>query len=92
MQTDREKLIELIHIWSAMQLPTDCVSAEAMEKHLADYLISKGVTFPVRCKDCKECIVRTLPDIGTIISTHCNLYSRDVNENDFCSYGERKEK
>lgn len=89
MKTDREKLIDILidgnnTMWWVF-LDNYQISA------FADYLISKGVTIPVRCKDCKKCIVRRLPDLGTIISTHCNLYRRDVNENEFCSYGERKE-
>ena len=51
-------------------------------------LKAKGAIMPVRCKDCKHCIY---------ISYACGdvrcgkLYTDNITENDFCSYGERRE-
>ena len=51
---------------------------------LADYLMRNGVVIPVRCKDCAS-------GKG---ATHkvCPLYKQGLmRDNDFCSYGERKD-
>lgn len=42
----------------------------------------------VRCKDCKRC---KLDDLGNLI---CGLtiYEMEISKNDYCSYGERKDK
>ncbi len=61
--TDREKLIELVHEALEKCNTTLCSECEYIElnngccdlcfEHLAaDYLISKGVTIPVRCGEC----------------------------------------
>lgn len=41
----------------------------------------------VRCKDCKE-----LHRSDDKLAQHCKFYGAMVQEDDFCSYGERKEK
>ena len=48
---------------------------------VADHLIANGVTIPVRCKDCTEWDERN-QECGHWYGFH---------ENDFCSYGERKD-
>lgn len=45
----------------------------------------------VRCGECVSCSVRRLEYNGEIISCFCNRASRVVKENDYCSYGERRE-
>ena len=47
---------------------------------LADYLIKNGVVLPVRCKDCKN----------RCYSNVCEIFKRQMQDNCFCSYGERK--
>ena len=54
-----------------------------------DILIANGVTIPVRCKDCKWA------EYGKDYETYCNhwksgLYA-NIKDDDFCSYGERKD-
>jgi hypothetical protein len=57
-------------------------------QYVADELIAKGVLPVVRCKDCKH----------FEFAHDCNFHAADENgtpifvrEDDFCSYGERKE-
>ena len=40
----------------------------------------------VRCKDCNK----GHPELGTGGCVWCVRYGRDVNTDDFCSYGERR--
>ena len=90
MTTDREKLIEL--------LDTNCGYVDEMKAdELADYLISKGATIPVRCGECKHwceprfCIL-TERKYGDCIKP-LGAYEDGIEtyEDDFCAYGERKE-
>lgn len=84
---EREKLIELIRHFQWMG---------GLEEMLADYLLSHGVTIPVRCAECKYyrnhpnglCYRWTEPSInakGYKGEVHC------VEPDDYCSYGERKD-
>jgi hypothetical protein len=52
----------------------------------ADYLIENDVVPVVRCKDCKY---RCPESISA--SKHCTLTGIPVDDDDFCSYGERKD-
>ena len=91
----REKLIEILRkpiFPHELVDPTEAV---------ADYLLDSGVTIPVRCKDCKYQIKEWHPD-NRMISKGYYTYGCDRNfhryssnavngmDNDFCSYGERK--
>lgn len=86
----REKLIELL---THENSPLFMVFGDNVEG-LADYLISNGVTIPVRCKDCKRWKPgdsfggNSVDDMqrigGCYLARCCRL------ENDFCSYGERR--
>ena len=76
---DREKLIELLD-WNfgfTSEMPAD---------KLADYLITNGVKIPVLCKDCKYTKRASVIE-GYFI---CGLLKQTVKDNDFCSFGERK--
>ena len=54
MKTDRENLIELIKESNlSMWGKSGIASAAERRAYLADYLISKGVTIPVRCSECR---------------------------------------
>lgn len=78
MKTDREnreKLIELIN-------EANCkwhneFASGGIVKFISDYLISKGVTIPVRCVECEK-------------ERECKN-AQYLGETGFCSYGERKE-
>ena len=75
----REKLIELIQ--SAVG---GCATYWA--GLIADHLIANGVTIPVRCKDCNNFVPESIT-----VCRHCSLTGMQVvDEDDFCSYGERK--
>ena len=55
----------------------------------ADHLIANGVTIPVRCKGCRHY------DFGVCLKIYSDgavsQYAWQArNENDFCSYGERR--
>ena len=79
----REKLIELLRTGINNDL-----NAFAKTEEIADYLIANGATIPVRCKDCKHFIQE---EHGC---NHFGYYSHTpwVDEVDFCSYGERRNK
>ena len=91
MKTDREKLIELIKEANLSMWGRSGISSAAERRaYLADYLISKGVTIPVRCGECRY---RYEP-------VKCSLFVdmadgvpwfRDHGEDFFCEWGERKE-
>lgn len=98
MKTDREKLIELVHEALEKCNTTLCRECEYMEfnngscdlcfEHLAaDYLISKGVTIPVRCGECIY-MEEAYEKNGFLI---CPASGMEIMNTDFCSYGERKE-
>ena len=63
---------------------------------IVDYLIAKGVTIPVRCKDCKY--AENMMPIGNsngCLMGDCILRKEDdiivtAWEDEFCSYGERR--
>lgn len=95
----REKLIDLIyealysHSWDFGDNP----NGEAM----ADILIAKGVTIPVRCKDCwkrgnpNECPMceeqeHDVYQDGYIMYTEHEVIDH-TRDDDFCHFGEREE-
>ena len=58
---------------------------------IVDYLIAKGVTIPVRCKDCKHYKPQRQSahwEGSTLYCCRCTTVK--VNADDFCSYGERR--
>ena len=79
MPNTREKLIELLCQYS---LKKEWVLSVG---DLADFLIANGVEIPVRCKDCKHWTM------GYCNNFACYDYEPTTNEDDFCSYGERRE-
>ena len=100
MKTDREKLIELIEFglaeWWEEHKKTYDHEDENEIPSIVDYLISKGVTIPVRCWECRYA-EHLLNAEGTPYEL-CNIndetaeYTNNVRHpNGFCSYGERKE-
>lgn len=50
---------------------------------IAYHLLANGVIVPVLCKDCKN---------YNCDKWFCELLEKDVNENEYCSYGELKER
>lgn len=46
----------------------------------------------VHCKDCEFCIVEEPISRGIIPDMYCRIWQSSVSTDDFCSYGERKEK
>jgi hypothetical protein len=99
MKTDREKLIELIEFglaeWWEEHKKTYDHEDENEIPSIVDYLMSKGVTIPVRCGECKQWnpsnarAGNTAEDMQAIGGCEYSKYLR--REKDFCSYGERKE-
>lgn len=84
--TDREKLIELFNKFTFSFTQEEYYSGKVTNEYcieqIADYLISNGVTIPVRCKDCKYYIkVCCVMTEGLV----CPLGEW------YCSHGERKE-
>lgn len=55
---------------------------------IADYLISKGITIPVRCGECIY-MEEAYEKNGFLI---CPASGMEIMNTDFCRYGERKEK
>ena len=102
--TDIEKLIELIGGFRTYAYLDDD-SDEHIEvglaprtvEHLADYLISKGVTIPVKCGECKHfhrALIKTIdgsiPDFGICDHPWFDSDKYDVYDSHFCGYGERE--
>ena len=56
-------------------------------KGLVEKLIANGVTIPVRCKDCKHWKDDLMRDDLHI----CEIGYYFIEENGYCSYGERRE-
>lgn len=90
MKTNREKLIELFNKFTFRFTQEEYYSGKATNERgleqLADYLISKRVTIPVRCGECKyhsesECF------------HFCHKQGVHIPDDSeyYCSYGERKE-
>lgn len=89
MKTDREKLIELIAECKDKYPCRGTQDYREFKEYLADYLISKGVTIPVRCGECKYWM-------GEILGNRCKYHSgmehiTMMPPEGFCSYGERRE-
>ena len=59
----------------------------ANKENLANDLIANGVAIPVLCKNCKYYV----PLQGTYVCECCEGLNF-ASDNDFCSYGERKDK
>ena len=93
MKTDREKLIDLIYESGQLGVFASYDSEMRMCERFADYLISKGVTIPVRCVDCKRCFEKRTKRNNQLMRFCMRMDGNEfqVNANDFCSYGERKE-
>ena len=79
MKTDREKLIKVLQ---------NNPYGQYTYEEFADYLISKGVTIPVRCGECRYKDEIFFKGKGFPI---CRVSGRATTETAFCSYGERKE-
>lgn len=71
-------------------LSADTVSREAHYDAIANRITDmeeRGFVQVVRCKDCKHYIVEGI----TTQYGWCHEYKHSVNEDDYCSYGERRE-
>ena len=79
--TDREKLVELIND-VLNYLPWGQVSSHTA-KELADYLITNGVTIPVRCKEC-----RYYNEDGE----YCGMWGEVRHSEHYCDEGVRENK
>ena len=91
---DRERLVELIHSALSEELKKNKIySFPVIEGEIADYLLKNGVTFPVRCRECKYYMPYT-PPFGTG-KYYCDQFSEDdlayTEPTSFCGYGELKE-
>lgn len=75
--TDKEKLSELLNPWLAH-----------LSLCAANDIIAKGVTIPVRCKDCKKGHPELAPNGGV----WCAVWNHVFQDDEFCSKGERKDK
>lgn len=79
----RKKLIELL---THENSPLFMVFGDNVEG-FADYLISNGVTIPVRCKDCQKWQRHTQVDRER---GDCRRYQTTKHETGFCDRGERR--
>lgn len=67
---------------------------EAEEKGWCHRIRPKNVEVVVRCKDCRFAMVRTLEEMNKPIKPQpilCEWFCIGVENNDYCSYGERRE-
>ena len=83
MKTDREKLTTLLNDFVCTLASCD---KPTCNECIADYLISKGVTIPVRCGECIY-MEEAYEKNGFLI---CPASGMEIMNTDFCSYGERK--
>jgi hypothetical protein len=94
MAETREKLVELIARAKRTMWGKNGLSSELARNHyMAEQLIANGVTIPVRCKDCKHCKKyrnRLDPMRNHQLCVRMDKYAFGVEEDDFCSYGERR--
>lgn len=89
--TDRDRLIELCdEKIRTMKFQNSDHWFDFTEKikEIADCLLANGVIVPVRCKDCKYC--EKWSDRSIFCNKH--IVFMGMNDNDFCSYGELKER
>lgn len=102
MKTDREKLIELFNKFTIRFTQEEYYSGKATNERgleqLADHLLSKGVTIPVRCWECVYYSKTTVVGLDMRCNhpqldydVECYDHWLETGPNDFCSYGERKE-
>ena len=93
MPNTREKLIELLKDYkcefqSCGECPHSNVKGACgnyVFNGMADHLIANGVTIPVRCKGCTRA-----ENHGAQHEVYCNLICAYMGNDDFCSYGERR--
>lgn len=79
MQNDvKDKLVKIIA--SKPRLLKNINTSLIKIFHFANHLIANDVVPVVRCKDCKSYNGHR----------YCNYHADSVDDNDFCSYGERK--
>ena len=77
----RDRLVELLEQKMHPYLADD----------IADFLIENGVVPVVRCKDCKYYKAQKQSVNWKNKKKYCcRVVALKVNENDYCSYGERK--
>ena len=82
--TDKEKITAILKAYTKKH--NISASLVILEEY-AEELIRQGVVMPIRCKDCKHCD----PE-----NRHCDHFMGTIlpvsrEDNDFCSYGERKD-
>lgn len=77
----KNKLIEIVRAMS---------SGAFTNEEKADYLLQHDVVPVVRCKDCEYMSLWARKDKSGYYP-FCHKIICGVKENDFCSYGERKE-
>lgn len=90
MKTDREKLCRLMY--EAICNWSNEFPYSTIVEYSADYLISKGVTIPVRCSECRHLqIINKEPIYAECEKTShiFTLWGEDTRKH-FCSYGERE--
>ena len=86
--SDRERLIELIQ-----NAVGGC--SRHWAEIIADRLLANDVVEVVMCKDCECCkLCYPAKAIGeeAIEGYYCNMFKQYRKPNDFCSYGELKER
>lgn len=86
---EREQLVKLIQEAIKLHDGICRVVGRKQMKKIADYLLDKGVTFPVRCKDCKHWL-KDVPGCTDAIG-RCRFGNYMVGANGYCVYGERKD-
>ena len=82
----RDRLVELLNVAVGDGNITD-----NEVKIVADYLLTNDVVPVVRCKDCKYYKAQKQSVNWKNKKKYCcRVVALKVNENDYCSYGERK--
>ena len=83
---DADELIKKIFPYDVVDKKRYAINAEAVYKAI-QIVTAADVEEVVRCKDCKE-----FHRSDDKLAQHCKFYGAMVQEDDFCSYGKRKEK
>lgn len=86
--TDKERITEVLKAYTKKH--NISASVVILEEY-AEELIRQGVTMPIRCKDCKYYKAQKQSVNWKNKKKYCcRVVALKVNENDYCSYGERK--
>lgn len=90
---DRDRLVELICTALGKELEKNKIfDFPVVEEAIVDYLIEDGVIVPVRCGECAYFGKNKEYRDSSLLYSFCYKFHHNITKNDdYCSYGKRKE-